>query len=171
MNYFSLFNLPETLTLDTQALAPSYQTLQKLTHPDKFATASAQERRIAMQKNAQVNDGYSVLKHPLTRAQHLLSLRGLTIDNEQHTLGDPEFLMQQMEWRETLEEIGSDENALEQMQDDIQALIRDKLTALDAMFEEDGSDNEDIANEIRKLTFIYKFSAQVEAQLDKLDDF
>ena len=79
--------------------------------------------------------------------------------------------MQQMEWRETLEEIASDENALEQMQDDIQALIKDKLTALDAMFEEDGSDNEDIANEIRKLTFIYKFSAQVEAQLDKLDDF
>ena len=79
--------------------------------------------------------------------------------------------MQQMEWRETLEEIGSDENALEQMQNDIQALIQDNLTALDAMFEEDGSDNEDIANEIRKLTFIYKFSAQVEAQLDKLDDF
>ncbi len=171
MNYFSLFNLPETLTLDTHALASSYQTLQKLTHPDKFATASAQEQRIAMQKNAQVNDGYSVLKHPLSRAQHLLSLRGLVIDHEQHTLGDPEFLMQQMEWRETLEEISSDEAALEEMQTEIQANIKDKLTGLASLFEDEQSNNEDIANEIRKLTFIYKFSAQIDAQLDKLDDF
>jgi molecular chaperone HscB len=171
MNYFSLFNLPETLTLDTHVLASSYQTLQKLTHPDKFATASAQEQRIAMQKNAQVNDGYSVLKHPLSRAQHLLSLRGLVIDHEQYTLGDPEFLMQQMEWRETLEEISSDEAALEEMQTEIQANIKDKLTGLASLFEDEQSNNEDIANEIRKLTFIYKFSAQIDAQLDKLDDF
>ena len=171
MNYFSLFHLPETLALDTQVLASSYQTLQKLTHPDKFATASAQEQRIAMQKNAQVNDGYSVLKHPLSRAQHLLSLRGLVIDHEQHTLGDPEFLMQQMAWRETLEDISSNEEALEQMHNEIQAHIKDKLAGLASMFENDGSDNEDIADEIRKLTFIYKFSAQIEAQIDKLDDF
>lgn len=171
MNYFSLFNLPETLTLDPQALASAYQALQKLTHPDKFATASAQDQRIAMQKNAQVNDGYSVLKHPLSRAQHLLALRGTVIDQEQQTLQDPMFLMQQMEWRETLEEICSDEDALLDMQSEINQEITEKLALLTEWFAQSETSNEDIANEIRKLTFIYKFSAQIDAHLDNLDDF
>ena len=170
MNYFSLFNLPETLTLDTHVLASSYQHY-KSSHTQTNLLPHLHKSNALLAKNAQVNDGYSVLKHPLSRAQHLLSLRGLVIDHEQHTLGDPEFLMQQMEWRETLEEISSDEAALEEMQTEIQANIKDKLTGLASLFEDEHSNNEDIANEIRKLTFIYKFSAQIDAHLDKLDDF
>jgi molecular chaperone HscB len=170
MNYFALFNAPASMDIDTADLARTYQTLQKLTHPDKFSTASAQEQRIAMQKNAQVNDAYSVLKHPLTRAQHLLALRGMTIDNEQHTLQDPAFLMQQMEWRETLEDNANNEAALMQMSADIQQEITTKLDALSALFEQH-ADNGVIADEIRKLTFIYKFKQQIDTQLDSLDDF
>jgi molecular chaperone HscB len=170
MNYFALFNVPASMDIDTTELARTYQTLQKLTHPDKFSIASAQEQRIAMQKNAQVNDAYSVLKHPLTRAQHLLSLRGLSINNEQHTLQDPAFLMQQMEWREALEDNASDEAALMQMSTDIQQEITAKLGALSHLFEQD-TDNTLIADEIRKLTFIYKFKQQIDTQLDSLDDF
>ena len=99
MNYFQLFNLPVSLNLDKAQLSRAYQTLQQLTHPDKFASGSDQEKRIALQKNAQVNDAYSTLKHPLSRAQHILALRGIVIDGEQHTMQDTAFLMQQMELR------------------------------------------------------------------------
>ncbi|MFQ3197153.1 MAG: molecular chaperone HscB [Paraglaciecola sp.] len=68
MNYFELFNLSPVFHLDTTQLAKTYQTLQLLTHPDKFATAGDRDKRIALQKNAQVNDAYQVLKSPLSRA-------------------------------------------------------------------------------------------------------
>ncbi|MGY0564180.1 MAG: Fe-S protein assembly co-chaperone HscB, partial [Paraglaciecola chathamensis] len=104
MNYFALFNLTPSFEIDKAGLAATYQQLQKLTHPDKFATASERDKLIALQKNAQVNDGYQVLKTPLSRAEHMLELRGVELQHEQKTMQDGAFLMQQMEWREQLDD-------------------------------------------------------------------
>jgi molecular chaperone HscB len=43
MNYFELYNLPEQFAIDLVKLKEHYQTLQKLTHPDRFASASEQQ--------------------------------------------------------------------------------------------------------------------------------
>ena len=127
MNYFQLFNLPVSLNLDKAQLSRAYQTLQQLTHPDKFASGSDQEKRIALQKNAQVNDAYSTLKHPLSRAQHILALRGIVIDGEQHTMQDTAFLMQQMELREALEDAKQNEDALIKFSDELTLEIKQKI--------------------------------------------
>lgn len=175
MNYFQLFNLPATLDIDKQQLSQSYQTLQKLTHPDKFASGTDQQKRIALQKNAQLNDAYSVLKHPLSRAQHLLALRGIEINGEQQTMQDNAFLMQQMEWREALEDARQDEDALEQFSDELVSDINARLIHLSALFSDpenmsETAHNQAIAHEIRKLTFIYKFQSQVEQYLEQLEE-
>lgn len=175
MNYFQLFNLPATLEIDKQQLSHAYQTLQKLTHPDKFASGTEQEKRLALQKNAQLNDAYSVLKHPLSRAQHLLALRGIEINGEQQTMQDTSFLMQQMEWREELEEAREDEDALENFSDELVADINSRLKHLSALFLDSdqasiAEHNQEIAHEIRKLTFIYKFQSQVEQYLEQLEE-
>lgn len=169
MNFFTLFDLPESLDVDKTKLSTTYQMLQQLTHPDKFSTGSEQEKRIALQKNSQVNDGYSVLKNPLTRAQHLLSLRGVDVRDEQHTMQDTAFLMQQMEWRESLEDAQNDEHALWQFHDDISQTIKTEYEHLSALFN-DFADVDTIANAVRKLTFMYKFQEQVQQHLDKFED-
>ena len=93
MNYFELFNIPVFFDVDLSLLPQTYQQLQRLTHPDKFASGSEQEKLLAVQKNSQVNDAYSVLKSPLSRAEYLLSLRGIDLKHEQQTIKDSAFLM------------------------------------------------------------------------------
>ena len=113
-NFFELFDLPVGFRLDSRDLAQRYRVLQRMTHPDRYASAGDQERRMAVQKAAQVNEAYQVLRHPLSRARYLLELQGVEFDGERDTAVDAEFLMQQMELREALAEIAA---ATEPMQE------------------------------------------------------
>lgn len=112
-NYFKLFQLPEQFIVQASDLSERYKSLQLALHPDRYASKSEQEQRIAIQKTAELNDAYQVLKNPRTRALHMLALRG--IDHpEESTLGnEPAFLMQQMEWREDLESASSQSDPIE----------------------------------------------------------
>lgn len=101
-NHFALFGLPVAYTVDRAALDARYRELQRLVHPDRFASAGDQERRIAMQQATQINEGYRVLKDPLARGRYLLELRGHAFDDERSTHQDPAFLMEQIELREEL---------------------------------------------------------------------
>ncbi len=56
-----------------------------------------------MQQAARLNEAYQVLKDPLRRGRYLLELRGMDLDDQQQSLRDTEFLMEQMELREELE--------------------------------------------------------------------
>ena len=103
MNYFELFHLAPSFALDTDQLAVQYRQLQQQYHPDRYAAASDGERLQALQQASDVNAAYQTLKDPLSRAEYLLMLQGLDIRGEQQTLQDPEFLMQQLSWREELE--------------------------------------------------------------------
>ena len=103
MNYFELFHLAPSFVLDANQLAVQYRQLQQQYHPDRYAAASDGERLQALQQASDVNAAYQTLKDPLSRAEYLLTLQGLDIRDEQQTLQDPEFLMQQLDWREELE--------------------------------------------------------------------
>ena len=103
MNYFELFQLPAQFELDSHQLAETYRQLQQQFHPDRVASAPENERLLAMQQASNINAAYQTLKDPLARAEYLLMLQGLDIRGEQQTLQDPEFLMQQLSWREELE--------------------------------------------------------------------
>ena len=104
MNYFELFELAPALVLEPAELATRYRTLQQRYHPDRFAAAPDAERLQALQQAAEINAAYQVLKDSLARAEYLLAVRGHDIRGEQQTLQDPEFLMQQMELREAIDE-------------------------------------------------------------------
>lgn len=104
-NYFDLFGMPVTFNLDTESLAQRYRELQRVTHPDRFANGSDRERRLAVEQAALVNEAYQTLRSPMQRGRYLLELNGMTFHDETQTTADPEFLFEQMEWRETLAEI------------------------------------------------------------------
>ncbi len=104
-NYFELFDLPVAFDVPDAELAQRFRALQRQLHPDRFAARPDAERRWSVQAASHVNDGYHTLRFPLSRAGYLLKLNGISVDEETDTKMDPGFLMQQMEWREALEEV------------------------------------------------------------------
>ena len=101
-SYYQLFGLPRSFEIDAAQLDSRYRGLQRVVHPDRYASASDQERRLAMQQATRINEGYRTLKDPLRRGRYLLELDGFVFGEQQHTTRDPEFLMRQMELREAL---------------------------------------------------------------------
>ena len=102
-DYFTLFGLPQTAAQNGEMLRQKYEKLQAAAHPDRHAAAGEAQKRAAMQMSARINDGYQTLQNPLLRAAYILSLRGVAAFAEDNTAMPPEFLMQQIEWREQLE--------------------------------------------------------------------
>ena len=106
MDYFTLFGLPVGYAIDIASLSTRYQDLQRQFHPDKFASHPQADQLAALQQSATINQAWQTLRHPLTRAEYLLSLHGFDLASEQHTVRDTAFLMEQLELREELDEIG-----------------------------------------------------------------
>ncbi|MCL4104086.1 UNVERIFIED_CONTAM: hypothetical protein GTU68_034948 [Idotea baltica] len=104
-NYFQLFDLPQDFELDRQALGERFRHLQGQLHPDRFTGQSATEQRIAVQYSALVNEAYTILRKPLSRALYLLQLAGIEAEEVASQRLDGGFLMEQMEHREKLESI------------------------------------------------------------------
>lgn len=158
-NPFTLFDLPVDFQLNNDLLSSRYLSLQKSLHPDNFAHCSPQEQRLAMQKSAEINDALQVLKDPISRADAIIAIHtGEQKDLEQTRHHDMAFLMQQMEWRERLEEIEQAQD-LTQLMDfsaEVETTKREFLTeistALSAQNWQDASQLVDNLRFIRKLT-------------------
>src|SRR5450830_1353191 len=116
-NHFVLFHLPQRFSIDMKALESAYHEVQNQAHPDKFTQASGAEKRVAMQWATRANEAYQTLKNPLKRATYLCELNGVDLQTESNTAMPTAFLMQQMEWREELDDAKAGKNidALEQL--------------------------------------------------------
>ena len=171
-NPFALFDLPVAFHVDSALLNERYLALQKSLHPDNFSAASAQEQRLAIQKSAEINDALRILKDPIARADSIIALNtGETENPEEKSNKDIGFLMQQMEWRETLENIENrkDTDELTAFAQEINqirhAILSELSTALDAQ-------QWDIARAITdKLRFIKKLQTEIERVEETLLDF
>ena len=171
-NPFALFDLPVAFQVDSVLLNERYLALQKSLHPDNFSAASAQEQRLAIQKSAEINDALRILKDPITRADSIIAINtGETENPEEKSNNDIDFLMQQMEWRETLENIENrqDTDELTAFAKEINqirhAILSELSTALDAQ-------HWDIARAITdKLRFIKKLQTEIERVEETLLDF
>ncbi|AIW13162.1 co-chaperone HscB [Vibrio tubiashii] len=169
MNYFELFGLPSQFNLDGSLLSSQFRELQKQFHPDNFATASERDRLMAVQKAAEINDAYQVLKNPISRAEYILSENGVEIRGEQQTMQDPMFLMEQMELREELEDISSSsdaEDALFDFESKVSKMFKQQLTATEQDLNQ--TDWQQAADRVRKLKFIAKLQNEIELVEDKL---
>jgi molecular chaperone HscB len=132
-SFFELFGLPEAFEIDAERLAERYRALQAALHPDRFASASEHERRLSVQGASWINEAHETLKVPLSRARYLLTLKGVDFDADKDTASDPEFLMQQIELREQLEEVDSKADPFAAL-DEISRAIRDWNLELQAQF-------------------------------------
>ena len=168
-NYFDIFGLPVSFEVDVQQLAEQYRELQKAVHPDKFANASDRDRRLAVQQAAQINEAFHTLKSPLKRARYLLQLKGVEFDDQRETSFEPEFLMEQMELRETLAGIREKEDALGslgKLMQDIEQKIQSMQKQLALFIKQD--DLELAKSQIHKLQFLEKLMNECEAMEEDL---
>jgi len=111
-NYFELFDFDESYEIDQNQLAEKYRALQSELHPDRFANASDQERRLSVQATAYVNEAYATLKSDLKRSHYLLKLSDITFNADTETSSDGEFLMQTMELHEQVEDAAKSSDPL-----------------------------------------------------------
>ncbi len=173
-NYFELFGLPADFRIDLDELALRYRDLQKVVHPDRYANASEQEQRVAMQSATLVNEGFATLKDPLKRAQYILVLNGRKADGENLTTSDSSFLMQQMELRETLSEIRETDEPMDsigELLDTISKAINVQVAQLAILLESSSEADLDEAQDcVYKMQFLNKLHTEAEALEAELED-
>jgi molecular chaperone HscB len=165
--HFSLFGLPVGYAVDEGRLERAYRDLQMRVHPDKYASASDAEKRVAMQWAAQANEAYRTLRDPVERARYLLQLKGYDTAEETHTSMPPDFLMQQMEWREAVAQArkARDAKALGDLHGEIRAARDDMLGFLGRALDADA--NYDAAcSLVRKLRFLDKLDVEIDESLE-----
>ena len=171
-NPFALFDLPVAFQVDSALLNERYLALQKSLHPDNFSAASAQEQRLAIQKSAEINDALRILKDPTTRADSIIAINtGETENPEEKSNKDIDFLMQQMEWRETLENIENrkDTDELTAFTKEIDQIRHAILSELSTALAEQ---QWNVARAMTdKLRFIKKLQTEIERVEETLLDF
>jgi molecular chaperone HscB len=105
--------LPHTFALDQATLEAAWKRVAMTVHPDRFATASPVEKRVAMQWSARANEAYRILRNPLSRARYMCEAAGVDLETETNTAMSVDFLMQQMQWHERLDEIHDQRDAVD----------------------------------------------------------
>jgi len=170
-NHFELLGLPARYALDARELERRYRELQTQVHPDKFASGSEAERRVAMQWATRANEAYRTLRDPVSRARYVLSLKGFDTGEESNTSMPPDFLMQQMEWRESVGAArdSGDAAALDKLRIDLAASRAEMLGMLARAL--DGDANYDAGcSLVRKLRFLEKLEAEIDDALELLHE-
>ena len=163
---FELFDLPRRFVLDRDELDARWRALQAEVHPDRFASEGGAAQRVAMQWAVRVNEAYQRLKNPLKRAAYLCELNGAAIDAENNTAMPGSFLMQQMEWREALDDAG-DLPAVASLADEVASHRQQALAALQATLDE-RHDWSAAAQQVRALMFVERFADDVDQRLEAL---
>jgi molecular chaperone HscB len=163
---FELFGVPRSFAQDRAQLDARWKELQRQAHPDRFAAEGAAAQRLAMQWSVRINEAHQRLKDPLKRAAYLCELRGAPIRAHDNTAMPADFLMQQMAWREALDE-ADDSAALEGLLSQTAQARAQALQQLGQLLDQT-LDAPGAAQQVRRLMFIERFAQEVEDRLDRI---
>lgn len=161
---FALFGLPPRFALDRAEIDERWKQLQRWAHPDRYAHQGAAAQRIAMQWSVRINEAYQRLRDPLRRAAYWCELNGAPVQAESNTAMPPDFLLQQMQWREALDE-ARDPEALQAL---LQAVERERAARLALLAEaiDQRHDPTAAVQQVRALMFIDRFADSLHERLD-----
>jgi molecular chaperone HscB len=169
LNHFELLGLAPRFALDGPGLEQAYRQLQSRVHPDRFAASGDADRRLAMQWATRANEAYRTLRDPVARARYLLGLKGFDTGEETNTSMPPDFLMQQMEWREAVGEANArlDAAALQGLREDIAAEREEMLRQLERALDREANFDAGCSL-VRKLRFLEKLDEEIDEALDPI---
>lgn len=166
-NDFELFGVAQQFAQDRATLDARWKELQREAHPDKFSAQGEAAQRVAMQWSVRINEAYHRLKDPLKRAAYLCELAGAPINAHSNTAMPAAFLMQQMQWREELDE-AHDDDTLNALRENVEAaqreLVNECAQRLDVQH-----DYAAAVQSVRALMFIEKFAHDLDLAFEKLE--
>jgi molecular chaperone HscB len=160
-DYFALFQLKPQFKIDRQALESAYLTVQQKVHPDMHAQASDSDKRVSMQLSALANSAYRTLMNPIQRGLYMCSRNGVDPQLETNTAMPAQFLMQQMEWREALDDVRDQPSKLDSLYKEVEQTRENLLKEVEVTID-GANDFEMAAKQLRALLFIDKFSTELE---------
>ncbi|MDZ4771808.1 MAG: Fe-S protein assembly co-chaperone HscB [Planctomycetota bacterium] len=100
---FDVLGLAPGYAIDAQDLRKRVLRISRDIHPDFFGAAASADRDLAERNSARVNKAFEILSDDVERADWIV--RSLGGPDEQAERAMPrEFLMEVLEWNETLEE-------------------------------------------------------------------
>ena len=165
-NDFELFGLPLQFAQERTAIDARWKELQREVHPDKFAAQGTAAQRVAMQWSVRINEAYQRLKQPLSRASYMCELHGAPIQAENNTAMPTAFLIQQMAWREALDEADTAQ-AMQEIAETVSKTACELLLKIEHAL--DTEHNYSAAAElVRSLMFVERFSSELDARIDQL---
>ena len=170
-NFFEIFSIPIAWDIDIGGLGIRYRALQQEFHPDRYATKTDVEKRLAVQSASLINQAFDTLKSPLKRAQYLLELNSVDASQEAHITTDTNFLMQQIELRESLSGISKTQDPWVEL-DRLKAEIEQTYIELQREFQDFFCKNAlDLAfNTVAKMQFFSKLLTEIDHIEDEMDD-
>ncbi len=170
-NHFSLFGLPRTFVLDGTALEAAYRGLQSQFHPDRAAILPDANKRQALQAATHINEAFQMLRSPLSRGRYLLKLAGVDTQEETNTSMPVPFLLQQMEWRESVADARTKQDMalLDRLAQDLRE-ERLELEALLGICLDEQHDYSGAALIVRKLRFLEKLDQEIGDAIEVLLD-
>ena len=170
-NYFELFELEVQFHIDQEKLSDRYQALQSQYHPDRFVDSSDQDKRVAIQATTFINEAHKTLQEVPLRARYLLELQGVAFNSEQDTTKDMDFLMAQMSLREQVDDVDSQEDPFESLDELASKTRQEKITLIDAYQSHFNEKKWDEAKEIvLKLQFFTRLQQQINQKQEALED-
>jgi len=166
-DYFEFFNLPRQFNIDRQLLDQSYLKVQQEVHPDKHVSAADSEKRQSLQIATYANTAYQTLKQSLKRGFYLCELAGLDPELETNTSMPRDFLMQQMELREAMDDAKQDVMALSELQDQVQTQLRSLIVTIGEQFDQHSNPNLALEN-LRAALFLERFIEELDHRISDL---
>ncbi len=171
-NYFELFGLAPIFEIDNAALQAEQRRLQSSYHPDRFASASDQEKRLSVQMAAWINQAFETLRDPVKRSRYLLQINGAELPDDSATTSDGAFLMEQIELREQIDACREAEDP-EACCDRIETRLASRAAELAADFarELDAARLDAALQSSRKMQFIQRIQQQLSELRFELEDY
>ncbi len=168
-NHFELFQLPARFAVDADALDAAYREVQGRVHPDRFVNATDAEKRVAMQWATRANEAYQTLRTPQKRAQYLCEINGVDLQTESNTAMPAAFLMQQMEWREELDDAraAKDAGALDALDAQVRRERKSMLEQVGTQL--DAGDFHAAAQGVRAMMFLDKFGDDIQYAFEAIE--
>lgn len=172
VNYFELYDIPESFHPDRDAVKAKFYELSKKYHPDRFTLASPEEQVEALQYSSANNDAYRTLNSTDATMKYLLQLHDIIEEEEKYNL-PPDFLMEMMDLNEAVSEAEMDKENME-VQQSAQNMLKEQIEsweeATQPLTEKYNADNPDkeLLLQIKDMYYRKKYLLRISDRLKNI---
>lgn len=138
MNYFTLFEIPVSLKVDSTAILKKYYQLNRQYHPDNFTLSDKKMQDESEKMSTLINQAKFVLDHPYRRLEYILKVNEIIEEDEKYNLPSS-FLGEMMELNEELMdlEFDIDSEKLSEVKKQVEAKEDELMQEIQPFFEQD----------------------------------